>query len=337
MRQPNRSDLHIDRLLSDLSIGFMNEPGAYVADVVFPVVSVGKQSDKYARYKKDFWFRDEAKSRAPLTEGTGGGYGLDTPGTFFCDEWEFHKDNADEDRDNQDEVFDLDSEAAMYCIEKIRLSRERRFADLYFKTGVWATSLKGQTDTPSTNEFKCWDLSGSTPITDVENAKSLVKIATGINPNTLVVSEMVHQKLKNHSEIVDRFKYTQAGVITEQLLAKVFEVERYVVARAVYATSAEGDTAALTFALDKYGALLVYAAPKPGKWTPSGGYTFRWSRPMIGGISGDRLAVTVRKFRLDTLRADRVQASAYEDIKLIANECGVWFNDAIADGRTITS
>ena len=74
MPEPTGSDLHIDTFLSNLSIGFLNAPSAYIADLVFPVVPTNKQSDKYAIYNKYDWFRDEARKRAPLTEGSGGGW-----------------------------------------------------------------------------------------------------------------------------------------------------------------------------------------------------------------------------------------------------------------------
>ena len=341
MPQPTGRDLHIDRLLSDLSIAYMNEPSAYIADQVFPVVPVNKQSDKYAKYRKGDWFRDEAKKRAPLTESAGGGYELEDPGTFFCDEWAYHKDVADEDRENADDVFSLDEEATEYVVEKLRLRRERAWSTKFFGTGIWDKDLNGQTDAPGTDEFKCWDESGSTPLSDVEDAKSIIKLATGLMPNTLVVAERVHQTLKQHADIKDVFKYTQAGIITQQLLARVFEIDHYHIAKAVYATNPE-DTDSdtnddLDYILNQYDVLLVYSAPRPTKRRPSGGYTFRWSRPSISGREGDRLEATIRKFRMDKIGGDRVEGSFYEDMKLIANECGVYFNDAIAAGRTIES
>jgi len=86
MPQPTGSDLHIDTYLSNISVAYMNEPGAYIADQVFPSVSVNKQSDLYPIYEKDYWFRDEAQKRAPLTEGEGGGYEFENPGTYYCHE-----------------------------------------------------------------------------------------------------------------------------------------------------------------------------------------------------------------------------------------------------------
>jgi len=336
MAEPTGSDLHIDTFLSNLSVGYLNAPGAYVADRVFPVVHTRKQSDKYAVYNKYDWFRDDAQKRAPLTESSGGGYGLEDPETFFCDEYAYHSDIADEDVDNEDEVFHLEEDATAYVIEKLRLSREARWATKYFATDIWDSDLEGQTDTPGTNEFLVWDDADSTPVEDIEDAKAIVKGVTGLKPNTLVVAERVHQTLKNHSDVVDRFKYTQAGIITEQLLARVFELDRYMVAGAIIAASPEGSES-LSYALTQYDALLVYSAPRPNRRHPSGGYTFRWDRPIIRGMSGDRLEATIRKFRMQKLRGTRIEGGVYENQKLVANECGVYFHNAIASGRTITS
>jgi len=336
MPEPTGSDLHIDTFLSNLSIGFLNLPSAYIADLVFPVVHTAKQSDKYAIYNKYDWFRDEAQLRAPLAETAGGGWGLETPGTFFCNEWGYHSDVADEDIDNADEVFHMEEDATAYVIEKLRLSRERRWATNYFGIDIWDKDLEGQTDTPGTDEFLVWDDASSTPIEDIEDAKAIIKGVTGLMPNTLVVAERVHQTLKNHLDVVDRFKYTQAGIITEQLLARVFGIDRYMVAGAVYALSPEGSET-MAYALTQYDALLVYSAPRPNRRHPSGGYTFRWNRPILRGMSGDRLEATIRKFRLEKQRGTRIEGGVFEDQKLVATECGVYFHNAIAAGRTITS
>lgn len=336
MPEPTGQDLHIDILLSNMSIAYMNEPSSYIADKVFPVVYSNKQSNKFAIYNKYDWFRDEAQKRAPLTESAGGGYALETPGTFYCDEYAYHKDYSDDDEDNADEVFNLDDDSSQYCVEKLRLSRERRWATQFFGPGIWGTDLTGQTDTPGENEFLCWDEADSTPIHDVEDAKSIIRLATGLIPNTLVVSERVHMALKNHASVLDRYKYTQAGIVTEQLLKRVFELDNYYVGKAIYAASPEG-TESLGYIVPQYDALLVYSAPVPSRRRPSGGYTFRWKRPRYGGNTGERLETTIRKWYMQNLRGTRVEGSMYEDIKLIASDCGVYFDDAIAVGRTIIS
>ena len=337
--QPTGSDLHIDTLLSNLSIAYMNESASYIAGKVFPVVSSKKQSDSYASYEKYAWFRDEAEKRAPLTESAGGDYAMETPPTFYCNEYAYHKDYPDEDVDNADDVFDLDDDSTQFVTEKINISREKRWADTFFGTGIWGTDLEGMTDAPGTDEFRVWDdYTNSTPIADISDTKVLLRQATGIEPNTLVVSERVHMALANHSTVLDRYKYTQTGIITEALLAKVFEIDNYYIAKAVYATAKEGATTqALAYIVDQYGALLLYVNPRPSKRRPSGGYTFRWNRPRWNGKTGDRLAASIRKFRMEKISGTRIEGSVYEDQKLVSSDCGIFFNNAIAAGRTITS
>ena len=337
MPQPTGRDLYIDKMLSDISIAYLNEPSAYIADVVFPAVLVDQQSGKIAKYEKDDWFRDEAELRAPLSESAGGGYRIATPATFFCDEWAFHKDISDEDLSNQEDPFDLEDDATQFVTERLRIRRERIWAEKYFKKTIWGKDLIGQTDAPSVDEFLVWDDANSTPIEDISDAKSIIKQSTGIMPNTLVVAEKVHMSLKNHADIVDRFKYTQAGIITEQLLARVFEIDRYVVAAAIYAKNLEGVTADMQYILTKYDALLVYSAPRPSLRRPTGGYTIRWKRPTIAGREGARLEATIRRFRLEKEGGVRIDGSVYEDLKLVSKDVGVYFENCIADGRTITS
>ena len=52
MPSPTLHDLHVDQLLTNISIKYMNQPSAYVADQVFPLVQVNKQSNKYPVYSK---------------------------------------------------------------------------------------------------------------------------------------------------------------------------------------------------------------------------------------------------------------------------------------------
>ena len=70
MPDPTPRDLHVDQLLTQISIAFKNP--SYIADQMFPMVPVRKQSDKIPKYDQSFWFRDQAVIRAPGTKSTGG-------------------------------------------------------------------------------------------------------------------------------------------------------------------------------------------------------------------------------------------------------------------------
>jgi len=44
---PSRSDVHVDRPLSTLSVAFLQGADDFVSDSVFPIVSVRSRSDRY--------------------------------------------------------------------------------------------------------------------------------------------------------------------------------------------------------------------------------------------------------------------------------------------------
>ncbi len=47
MAQPTASDVHVDAVLTNLSVAYIQEQDAYIATKVFPVIPVDKKSDKY--------------------------------------------------------------------------------------------------------------------------------------------------------------------------------------------------------------------------------------------------------------------------------------------------
>jgi len=73
MSQPTSNDVHVDAILTNISVAYIQEQSAYIASQVFPIIPVEKQSDKYFTYAKGDWFRDEAQLRAPATESAGSG------------------------------------------------------------------------------------------------------------------------------------------------------------------------------------------------------------------------------------------------------------------------
>ena len=64
MPSPSQSDLHINAPLTNVSIAYLQNSSAYIADKVFPRVPVAKQSDLYIKYSKSDWRRTDAQKRA---------------------------------------------------------------------------------------------------------------------------------------------------------------------------------------------------------------------------------------------------------------------------------
>jgi len=325
MPQPNINSTHVDAILTNISVAYLQNQENFIADKVFPIVPVDKKSDKFFTYTKNDWFRDEAQRRADATESAGGGYNLGT-GSYSADVYAFHKDVGDQLLANSDAPLNPLREATEFVTRRMLLRKELQFVSDFFTTGVWGDDVAGVAGSPSANETKQWsDYTSSDPIDDIEAAKSEILANTGMEANTLVLGYEVFRQLKNHPDLVDRIKYTSSQTITTDMLARMFDIDRVLVAKAVKATNNEGASEAYSFAYGK-GALLAHVAPTPGLMTPSAGYTFSWTG-VSGGIGS---TIGVSSFRMDSLRAERVEAEMAFDNKVIAADLGYFWNTIVA-------
>ena len=180
MALPTTADLHVDQPLTNVSIGYTNQ--AYIADSVFPILPVKKQSDIIASYTQDYWFRDEAKLAVPGSDIAVSEYGIDTSTTYYCPRSRVGRLIYDEQRDNADAPFDLDADAARFVTDKLMMRRERQFVSTAFTSSVWTTDLTGGT------HFTVWsNYAGSSPIGDTTTYKDTVESLIGREPNKFVV------------------------------------------------------------------------------------------------------------------------------------------------------
>ena len=325
MPQPTQSQVHVDAILTNISVAYLQRAENFIADKVFPVVPVDKQSDKYFVYTKNDWLRDEARVRADGTESVGSGYNITTD-TYYADVFAIHKDIGDQTRANADAPINVDREAAEFVTHRLLTRREIQFVNDFMTTSKWATDVTGVAASPTTGQTVQWsDYTNSDPIEDIEAGKAQILSTTGMEANTLVLGYDVFRKLKNHPDLVDRIKYTSSQTITEDMLARMFDIERVLVSKSVKATNAEGATAAYGFTTGKT-ALLCHVAPSPGILTPSAGYTFSWT----GVSQGMGLTIGTSSFRLESLRATRVEAELAFDNKVVASDLGYFWNTIVA-------
>lgn len=333
MPQPSFQEVHVNAPLSNISIAFLQDSGDYIADKVFPVIPVPKASNIYFSLDKGFWFRDEAGIRVDGEESVGSGYGVSQK-TYSCDAYALHFDVGPMVRANTDNPLDADTDATLFLTQRLAITRERKFLTSYFTTSKWTGSTTGGDITPSTK----WDAGSSTPLEDIEAQQFSIKKNTGFWPNKFVVGTSVYKALKNNAEIVSRYQYTQAGIITPELIARVisppnqpeagtpnFEV---LVAAAVYNSAKEGQTDSMGFAATATDALLCYAAPSPGVRIPSAGYIFTWT-PIAG------YTATIKRIPMPWLgtSADgsptvRIEAEMSFAMNQVAAELGAYFTAA---------
>ncbi len=326
--QPTAQDVHFNRPLTNISIAYMQAAENFVADSAFPNVPVGKQSDLYYRYKREFFNRDDMEERAPATESSGSGYEIETL-PYRCKHWDHHHDIPDERRANADVPLQPDREATLFLSHKGMIKRERNWATNFFVQGVWGTDIEGVAAAPAAGEVLQWNDAASTPIEDVSAGQTIVLQNTGYEINTMVIGYAVWQALKNHPDIVDRIKYGQTpgapAIVTRQAVAALFEIDRLLVMKGIYNAAAEGLAESSQFIGGK-SALLCYASPTPGLMIPSAGYTFSWNGLLGATAMGGRIT----RFRMRHLKADRVEIEMAVDHKVVGADLGYFFRTVVA-------
>tara|TARA_A100001391_G_scaffold197121_1_gene176737 strand:- start:687 stop:1679 length:993 start_codon:yes stop_codon:yes gene_type:complete len=330
MGNPVSSAVHVNTPLTNVSVAYMQKADLFIAHKVFPQVPVSKQSDIYYTYDKDDFRRSEAQLRAPGTESAGGGYRLDSTNTYFAAVNAIHQDIGDQVRANADAVLNMDKDATEYVTQQLMLKREKDWVSSFFQLGTWtggirpSTSGTGDLDGAGA-DFTQWNSTGATPVFDITRQKNEILKGTGYMPNTLVLHPNVYNALINSDDIVDRVKYTQRGVLGPDLLGAVLGIDRVFVAYAGENTANEGATAANAFIGSNEIALLCYSAPAPSLMHASAGYTFTWS-----GYTGAQDGMRISRFRMENLRADRVEGELAYDQKLISASLGQVFKNCLA-------
>ena len=322
MAQPDVFSVHADRPLVDVSIAYIQSQDHFIANQIFPVISVDKKSDQYWTYTQADWFRDEARPRADATESAGSGYNVSTEG-YKCEVHALHKDVGDQAVANSDNPLNPFADATRFLTQKMLLKQETKWVSDFFATGKWTTDKTGGTHFTQWNNYPT-----SNPVEDIEAGKATILESTGYLPNTLVLGYNVFRQLKHHPDIMDRMKYT-ANLIKSPvdtiILAAVFGLERVLIARAVKNAAIENATDNFSFTHGKHG-LLEYVTPQPSLLEATAGYTFMWK-----GISkGFGTNVSIERWREQKLSAERVEVQMAWDGVLIARNLGYFYSGAVA-------
>lgn len=320
MPNPTPGAVHVDRLLTNISVAFVQSSTKFVADRVFPRVPVQKQSDVIATYSQADFQRDEVAKRAPGSPAERAGYRTGTT-SYVADEWALAHPIDDQVVANADDPFFPRQDAVVFLTQKMLIKREVEWVTNFFSTGnLWTGSSDGA-DLVSGTDFTAWSNAASNPIEDIHNQQSRIEANTGFLPNKLVINRQVWFDLKNHPDIVDRVKYTSGEAVTQDVVARLLNVDEVLVAGAVRNTAAEGLTVNSTYIAGDE-ALLVYAASSPSLMNPSGGYTFVWD-----GLIGSNQGQVIETYRDEDAVSDIVRVRAAWAQKRLAPSVGVLFSN----------
>lgn len=318
MPQPTSRDLHVDALLTQISIAYVNP--TYIADFMFPQVPVNKRSDKIPAYDQSPWYRDDMRMRAPGTKSRGGGFTVNTTATYYCDRFSRRFEIPDEVRENADAPFNLDADATRFLTDKAMMRREVAFATDFFTTGKWGADKTGGTD------FTQWSTYGSsTPLLDIDNYKDAVEAGGVPEPNTFAMGKQAWLITKHHPDLVDRIKYTQRAQITTEIASALFEIPNFLVGRSIYTATVEGTAESSVVYSRIWGknGLLMFRPPAPSLLTPAAGYTFVW-RAVANALQ------YIKRMRDEEREIDIVEINSFFDQKITAAKAGLFMSGVVA-------
>lgn len=317
MPQPTSNQVWVDQLLTNVSVAFTN--GEYIADKLFPVLPVQKQSGILPVINQSAFFRNEAKLRAPGTKSVGTGFSVDNSNTYFCSRYSIRHEIPDEVRDNAAPVYDQDRIAVNLVTDQMMLNREVAFATNNFTTSVWGTD--------NTISVQWSNYSASSPLTEIQGWRDTMQGTLGRDPNALVIGRQVWTQLKYHPDVVDMLKYTNPvrGPIAPAVFASMIEVDNVHIGSAIYTTSLEGTAEASVSYTRVWGkhALLMYAPNGPALDSPAAGYTVVWQRVPSANQY-------IKRMRNEETETDIIEGNSYYQHKLLVAKAGAFCSGVVA-------
>jgi hypothetical protein len=316
--RPTANQVHVDQLLTNLSIAYRNN--SYIADAIYPIVPVNKQSNIIPNYDQSHWFRNDATRRLAGTKSQRGGWTVNNSQTYYAQRYSFGHEIDDETRDNADEPYNMDRDATYFVTDKLLLTRELAFASSHFQTGMWAQDKVGGVD------FTQWsDYSASTPLVDITAYKDSIEGRIAVEANRIVMGKQVWVPLKWHPDLVDTIKYTQRGQLSVDLVASLMEVERIHVGRAIQTLDPDGTPESSVSYSRIWGKhlLLIYVPATPGLMTPAAGYTFVWQRVPSA-------LQYIKRMRDEEREVDIIEANSYFAQVQTGRNAGLFMQNVVA-------
>lgn len=322
MPLPTLNDVRpVNPVLTNLSFGFKNDK--FLWDKIAPFVREDQKSGTYFIYTRDFWFRRQTGGkRAPNGPYTRADYGVSTA-TYNALERGFEKSLDEPTRKASQTPEDLQRMDVAFLTNLMQLELEKDVAAAAFVTGVWGTSTT-LASTATTDAGKQWsDFNNSDPIQAAKIADRVIHRNTGAHPNSLFIGRLAWESLSEHPLILEKYKYTQKGIMTPELVAAVLnpsqsESMEITVGDTVENTAADGQTFVGADVWTDSALFVVRNNPALG--VANGAYTFIWDEK-------GHVPWAVDEYRDDKIRANVSRVFTHYDIKIVSAQHGYIYLD----------
>ncbi|MEE8433933.1 MAG: hypothetical protein V3S64_04020 [bacterium] len=301
--------VHIDHHLSNVAINY--RPAGFIADRIFPVVPVPKQSDTYVIFEQADLFRKENTRRSRGGEANKIHSRVSSAG-YYCNNYALKADVTLEDRANADPIF----------VQQFEEGRINRVQDALFLD--WEVRVANQlTDASnvgsSTAVASAWDdYTNADPLGDIWTAVDNVELTTGFRPNRILFSGTAWRHFRRNATVID--KSTNPHITGGGLYPSTRQMEdllemKVLVGNAWQNTAEEAMPLNLSQIWGDH-VVIYYAPDRPTIETPSFGYFFRWAAQGLPNMQVERHPYDSRR------HCDEVEIGYYQDEVITSQPLG---------------
>lgn len=300
---PLENQLHIDSLLSQISIKYANRN--YIAMELFPELQVKKSSDLYRIYNRNF--RIPETKRSPKGVAREHSFEVSTA-SYVLERHALKEYVSDNDADNYD-LADLRSETTEELTDVILRRVEKSVAEL-ITTTAWSLNL-------SLAATGAWNATTTVdPVAHFDTGSAQVVLNSGNQPNVAGMAQSSWFGFKNNFQVLDRIKYTSRE-IGYNLAAALIGAEKLLVALGSQDTSNLGAADSISAMWDDR-VFWGWAPPAPGPLKASAGYIFRKNVPMV------------KRYRVEERESDAIEVNMEYQAKVVSSLSGFIIADVLA-------
>lgn len=233
MTTQNRAQ--VDKFLTQVSNKYM--PIGYLSERILPQINVVQDSGLLAGYGNEhirigtFIHSGSGKYPRVSTQNRNNqGYVLEKHALSDI--------ITEEDFANVEQPYDAELDKTDDLTSLLWTEKEIGLADTLGNTSV----ITNNVTLSGTSQYS--DEDNSNPLADFANAHDTIADLVGMPPNLAVMSSKVSRQLKKHPELLDRlgFKHNKIGLISDEELAIVLQVEEVLIGETLKNTAKEGQT-----------------------------------------------------------------------------------------------
>ena len=309
-------DLHVDQHLTDIAFGY--RPKGLIADMIAPIVIVGKESNTYIKYNQAEALQapDTLRSRGTAAKKITASVSSDR---YAVVNYALAYGIPVEDRANMDAAYvrNLDIGATFRVLDGLGMDWEKRVCSKISSASNVAT---GFVPNSAWNAGNTSNSNAGDPIGAIYAAREQQNTLTaGYEPNSILFGWKAWNWFRRNYHARNFINGVNNGGshITREQARSALELERLNVAGSFRSTNNEAQTAAFANNFPADAVLLYYAPLRASTEEPSFMYSFRWAAPELPA------PLTVERHAYDTKRKeDLIEAGYYQDEKITASTLG---------------